>query len=110
MSRSTHWRERPKDTGDDSLCNVRCLRVEIVRLNAEMDIWRDSNTRMRAEMENQAKRANDAEWDAAELTVALKKILRLYELACENPKRNSRAREAIDSARATLIRTKPDAA
>lgn len=47
--------------------DIQAAANEIERLRAEIERWRDSNNRLRAEMEHQAKRANEAEAHILEL-------------------------------------------
>lgn len=65
------------DEAMEAICDfrdlARTLETELAALRAEIERWRDSNNRLRAEMEQQALRANTAEAEAERLKAACDK-------------------------------------
>lgn len=84
------------------------------KLRAEIERWRDSNIRLRDEMQNRAARANAAEWDLAAkqteagwLRAALKQLLQRIDSIGKEADRfpDARDRAAILMAQSILTKT-----
>lgn len=99
---------------DTPLTDAELVERELAAKLAEIERWRDSNIRLRDEMQNQAARANGAEWDLAAkqteadwLRAALKQLLQRIDSIGKEADRfpDARDRAVILMAQSILAKT-----